>query len=142
MSRAMSAGMSCEQVCMQSHFCVRFPRKSETRQNYFAFEVWRERDLLFLCCLAWKQSQTYFLAPVRNRFATACRVIEVGSLLIFLSFLILDEPGDNIISDQINQVIKLSVITLTSLWKLFLSSPYLIQRGWTSSMFCNMSHCC
>ena len=106
MSRAMSAGMSCEQVCMQSHFCARFPRKSETRQNYFAFEVWRERDLLFLCCLAWKRSQTYFLAPVRNRFATACRVIEVGSLLIFLSFLILDEPGDNIISDQINQVIK------------------------------------
>jgi hypothetical protein len=24
----------------------------------------------------------------------------------------------------------------------FFSSPYLIQRAWTSSMFCNMSHCC
>jgi hypothetical protein len=24
----------------------------------------------------------------------------------------------------------------------FFSSPYLIQRAWTSSMFCHMSHCC
>jgi hypothetical protein len=55
--RAMSAGISCKQVCTQSHLCVRFPRKKRDEIKLFCFwSLAGTRSVIFAQTLVWLEN--------------------------------------------------------------------------------------